>query len=124
MPVAVFTVGCLFRVDKFGWSKMGNMLLVALGVAIASFGESQPPPHTHKHAPYIVTTSLKPIGASHRQPVLHSCPWDSIAAARLADERCPKLWAGKPCWRAVDCRRCACWNGRGRDGRQLLLLHM
>jgi hypothetical protein len=39
MPVAVFTVGCLFKVDKFEWSKMGNMVLVALGVAIASAGE-------------------------------------------------------------------------------------
>ncbi|PRW20839.1 putative sugar phosphate phosphate translocator [Chlorella sorokiniana] len=39
MPVAVFTVGCLFKTDKFNWSTMLNMLLVTVGVAIASYGE-------------------------------------------------------------------------------------
>lgn len=39
MPVAVFSVGCVFGTDKFHWSTMSNMLLVTLGVAIASFGE-------------------------------------------------------------------------------------
>lgn len=38
MPVAVFTVGCLFKTDKFNWSTMLNMILVTIGVAIASFG--------------------------------------------------------------------------------------
>ena len=38
MPVAVFTVGCLFKTDKFNWSTMLNMMLVTMGVAIASYG--------------------------------------------------------------------------------------
>lgn len=38
MPVAVFTVGCLFKTDKFNWSTMLNMGLVTLGVAVASYG--------------------------------------------------------------------------------------
>lgn len=38
MPVAVFTVGCLFKTDKFNWNTMLNMLLVTVGVAIASYG--------------------------------------------------------------------------------------
>ena len=38
MPVAVFSVGCVFKVDKFRWGVMANMILVTIGVAIASFG--------------------------------------------------------------------------------------
>jgi drug/metabolite transporter (DMT)-like permease len=39
MPVAVFSVGCAFGTDKFNWPTMLNMLLVTLGVAVASYGE-------------------------------------------------------------------------------------
>lgn len=39
MPVAVFSVGCVFKTDKFNWNTMSNMILVTVGVAIASFGE-------------------------------------------------------------------------------------
>ena len=38
MPVAVFSVGCLFKTDKFNWNTMLNMLVVTIGVAIASYG--------------------------------------------------------------------------------------
>jgi hypothetical protein len=40
MPVAVFSVGCVFGTDKFNWPTMVNMILVTIGVAIASFGEA------------------------------------------------------------------------------------
>lgn len=39
MPVSVFTVGCLIGNEKFKMSTFTNMLLIALGVAIASYGE-------------------------------------------------------------------------------------
>lgn len=39
MPVAVFSVGCVFGTNKFNWSTMLNMLLVTFGVAVASYGE-------------------------------------------------------------------------------------
>ena len=39
MPVAVFSVGCVFGTDKFNWPTFMNMMLVTVGVAIASFGE-------------------------------------------------------------------------------------
>lgn len=39
MPVAVFSVGCAFGTDKFSWRTMSNMILVTIGVAIASYGE-------------------------------------------------------------------------------------
>jgi drug/metabolite transporter (DMT)-like permease len=39
MPVAVFTVGCLFGTNKFNWPTFLNMILVTIGVAIASYGE-------------------------------------------------------------------------------------
>jgi len=39
MPVAVFTVGCVFGTDKFNWPTFLNMMLVTVGVAIASYGE-------------------------------------------------------------------------------------
>jgi hypothetical protein len=42
MPVAVFTVGCAFGTDRYNWRTMANMLLVTLGVAIASYGEAVP----------------------------------------------------------------------------------
>jgi drug/metabolite transporter (DMT)-like permease len=38
MPVAVFSVGCVFKTNKFDWSTMSNMLFVTLGIAIASYG--------------------------------------------------------------------------------------
>ena len=39
MPVAVFSVGCFFGTDKFSTGTMANMILVTIGVAIASYGE-------------------------------------------------------------------------------------
>ncbi len=39
MPVAVFSVGCIFKTNSFDSKTFGNMLLVTLGVAIASYGE-------------------------------------------------------------------------------------
>lgn len=39
MPVAVFVVGCFFSTERFSWSTFGNMIVVSIGVAIASFGE-------------------------------------------------------------------------------------
>lgn len=39
MPVAVFSVGCVFGTDRFNWPTFLNMMLVTVGVAIASFGE-------------------------------------------------------------------------------------
>ena len=38
MPVAVFGVGCGFGTEKFSWGTMNNMILVTIGVAIASYG--------------------------------------------------------------------------------------
>lgn len=40
MPVAVFVVGCAFGTEKYNGGTLVNMLIVSLGVAIASFGES------------------------------------------------------------------------------------
>lgn len=39
MPVAVFGMGCLMGTETFEVSKFANMGLIALGVAIASYGE-------------------------------------------------------------------------------------
>jgi hypothetical protein len=39
MPVAVFMVGCVFGTEKYQWNTFGNMIVVSIGVAIASFGE-------------------------------------------------------------------------------------
>jgi hypothetical protein len=39
MPVAVFCVGCVFATEKFSMGTFGNMMIVSLGVAIASYGE-------------------------------------------------------------------------------------
>ena len=38
MPVAVFAVGCLFGTEKYNGGTFVNMLIVSLGVAIASYG--------------------------------------------------------------------------------------
>ncbi|KAG7667588.1 hypothetical protein Ndes2526B_g03594 [Nannochloris sp. 'desiccata'] len=39
MPVAVFSVGCVFGTERFNMQTFLNMILVTIGVAIASFGE-------------------------------------------------------------------------------------
>ena len=39
MPVAVFTVGCSFGTEVFSTSTLSNMLLISLGVCVASYGE-------------------------------------------------------------------------------------
>lgn len=39
MPVAVFVVGCAFGTEKYNGGTLVNMLIVSLGVAIASLGE-------------------------------------------------------------------------------------
>ena len=38
MPVAVFVVGCAFSTEKFSLGTLGNMIVVSIGVAIASYG--------------------------------------------------------------------------------------
>lgn len=38
MPVAVFCVGVSFGTEKFNWSVFSNMLVVSVGVCIASYG--------------------------------------------------------------------------------------
>ena len=40
MPVAVFVVGCAFGTEKYNNGTFVNMLIVSLGVAIASYGEA------------------------------------------------------------------------------------
>ena len=39
MPVAVFVVGCVFGTEKYSGGTFANMMVVSLGVAIASYGE-------------------------------------------------------------------------------------
>lgn len=39
MPVAVFSVGCIFGTNNFKWNTFLNMVVVTIGVGIASFGE-------------------------------------------------------------------------------------
>merc|ERR1712124_105445 len=39
MPVLVFAVGCLLKTEKFSWGLFGNMVVVTIGVLIASYGE-------------------------------------------------------------------------------------
>lgn len=39
MPVAVFVVGCSIGTERFSLVTLGNMLVVSLGVAVASYGE-------------------------------------------------------------------------------------
>ncbi|WMV26703.1 hypothetical protein MTR67_020088, partial [Solanum verrucosum] len=41
MPVAVYTIGILFKKDTFNNSTMGNMLAISVGVAIAAYGEAK-----------------------------------------------------------------------------------
>ncbi|XP_060178138.1 probable sugar phosphate/phosphate translocator At2g25520 [Lycium barbarum] len=41
MPVAVYTIGILFKKDGFKNSTMGNMLAISVGVAIAAYGEAK-----------------------------------------------------------------------------------
>ncbi len=38
MPVAVFSVGVIFGTDKYNSKTFANMVLVTIGVAIASYG--------------------------------------------------------------------------------------
>ena len=42
MPVAVFVVGCAFGTEKYSSATFANMLIVSLGVAIASYGKTLP----------------------------------------------------------------------------------
>ena len=39
MPCVVYTVGCAFKVEKYKKETMMNMMVIALGVGIASYGE-------------------------------------------------------------------------------------
>ncbi|KAM3218216.1 hypothetical protein P3S67_025695 [Capsicum chacoense] len=41
MPVAVYTIGILFKKDTFKNSTMGNMMAISVGVAIAAYGEAK-----------------------------------------------------------------------------------
>ncbi|TMW94209.1 hypothetical protein EJD97_010578 [Solanum chilense] len=41
MPVAVYTIGILFKKDTFNNSTMGNMMAISVGVAIAAYGEAK-----------------------------------------------------------------------------------
>lgn len=39
MPVAVYITGTLFSLEELGWRKSFNMLVIAIGIVIASVGE-------------------------------------------------------------------------------------
>ena len=39
MPVSVFAVGCAFGTETFSVNTLVNMIVVTVGVAIASYGE-------------------------------------------------------------------------------------
>ena len=39
MPVSVFAVGCAFGTESFSVNTLVNMIVVTVGVAIASYGE-------------------------------------------------------------------------------------
>jgi drug/metabolite transporter (DMT)-like permease len=39
MPVSVYTVGCVIGIEKYSRARFFNMIVVTLGVAIASYGE-------------------------------------------------------------------------------------
>ncbi|KAI7842150.1 hypothetical protein COHA_004173 [Chlorella ohadii] len=39
MPMAVFIVGCLFGTEHFTTGRLANMLVIAVGICIASYGE-------------------------------------------------------------------------------------
>jgi hypothetical protein len=39
MPMAVFTVGCMFGTEHFSTGRLANMLVIAVGICIASYGE-------------------------------------------------------------------------------------
>ena len=41
MPLVVFMVGCGFGTEKFTMGSAGNMVIVGVGIAIASYGEGQ-----------------------------------------------------------------------------------
>ncbi|XP_022867843.1 probable sugar phosphate/phosphate translocator At2g25520 [Olea europaea var. sylvestris] len=41
MPVAVYTIGILFKKDALKSNTMGNMLAISLGVAVAAYGEAK-----------------------------------------------------------------------------------
>ncbi|KAA8525447.1 hypothetical protein F0562_007286 [Nyssa sinensis] len=41
MPVAVYTIGILFKKDSFKTDTMANMLSISVGVAIAAYGEAK-----------------------------------------------------------------------------------
>lgn len=42
MPVAVFVVGCALQTETFSVGTFSNMLVVSVGVAIASYGGHPP----------------------------------------------------------------------------------
>ena len=39
MPVSVFTVGCLFGMETYSPKTLVNMVIITIGVVIASYGE-------------------------------------------------------------------------------------
>ena len=39
MPAVVYLVGCLFGLETFAWQRLANMLVITVGVCIASYGE-------------------------------------------------------------------------------------
>jgi len=41
MPLVVFIVGCGFGTKKFTLGSAGNMIIVSIGIAIASYGRRE-----------------------------------------------------------------------------------
>ena len=39
MPLVVFMVGCGFGTEKFTLGSAGNMIIVSIGIGIASYGK-------------------------------------------------------------------------------------
>ncbi len=41
MPIVVFAVGCGFGTERFSMGMAGNMVIVSVGIGIASYGEQE-----------------------------------------------------------------------------------
>lgn len=98
MPVAVFSVGCAFGTDRFNANTMANMILVTIGVAIASYGAARPWLAAGALHKALRGAGGAPRGRSCRAAPLPSACAAPVPAPRLPDCRRPALPASHGPW--------------------------
>lgn len=58
MPVTVFVAGIILGTERYQFNYAANLVMIAVGIAIASYGKQLPGSSSLPHLPHYITQNL------------------------------------------------------------------